>query len=51
MGTAYGIVATHTRRLRKGEVSVPTAAQQIDEELQVKLDEYRRTLRKAEAQG
>jgi hypothetical protein len=51
MGTAYGVVSAHTRKLRKGEVSVPTAAQQIDEELQGKLEEYRRTLKEAEGQG
>ncbi|MBI3970808.1 MAG: extracellular solute-binding protein [Chloroflexi bacterium] len=48
MGNAYGVVATHTRKLRKGEVSVPTAAQLIDDELQVKLDEYKRALAEAE---
>jgi ABC-type glycerol-3-phosphate transport system substrate-binding protein len=50
MGTAYGVVATYTRRLRKGELSVRAAAQQIDEELQIKLEEYRRALREAEEQ-
>jgi ABC-type glycerol-3-phosphate transport system substrate-binding protein len=51
MGTAYGVVATQTRKLRKGELSVQTAAQLIDDELQVKLEEYKRDLQAAEAQN
>lgn len=48
---AYGVVATHTRQLRKGQLSVATAAQLIDDELQVKLEEYKRDLAAAQAQS
>jgi hypothetical protein len=51
MGAAYGPVYDNTRKLRKGELSVPTAAELIDNELQVMLDTYKRDLAAAEAQG
>jgi ABC-type glycerol-3-phosphate transport system substrate-binding protein len=51
MGTAYGVFATHTRRLRKGEITVPDAARLIDEELQVKFEEHRRALAEAESKS